>query len=99
MAFVVCQRVPAFGIRLALGASRRDILMLAVRPGMLLTLAGAAVGEIVSIGVTRLMSTLLFGVSAVDPLTFTAATVLLASVALLACLVPARSATRVSLVK
>jgi putative ABC transport system permease protein len=96
MAFIVTQRVPEFGIRLALGARPRDILLLVLRPGILLTMTGVAVGLLASIGVTRLMSALLFGVSSGDPVTFVAAPLLLGLVALVACLIPARAAARVS---
>jgi putative ABC transport system permease protein len=97
MAFVVSQRVQEFGVRLALGAQRWDILMLVVRPGLILTLSGAVIGVAASMIVTRLMSTLLFGVSASDPLTFAMVPIVLGLVALLACVIPARRATRVSL--
>ena len=96
MAFLVNQRVQEFSIRLALGAQARDIVMLALRPGLILISAGSVVGLAASIAVTRLMSALLFGVSASDPLTFTIVPALLGIVALTACLIPARSAARVS---
>jgi putative ABC transport system permease protein len=96
MAFLVSQRIQEFGIRLALGAQPRDILALAFRPGLVLTSVGVAFGLAASIVVTRLMSSLLFGVSARDPLTFAAVPVLLWTVAVAACLVPVRRATRVS---
>ena len=96
MAFVVGQRAQEFGIRLALGATPRDILGLAFRPGFILTATGTVVGLVASFAVTRLMSSLLFGVSASDPLTFAVVPVLLAIVTLAACLIPARRATRVS---
>lgn len=96
MAFVVSQRDREFGLRLALGAAPRDILHLALRPGLVLTAMGAIVGLGASLVVTRLMSALLFGVSANDPITFLAVPALLVIVALAACLVPARRATRVS---
>jgi putative ABC transport system permease protein len=99
MAFLVSQRFPEFAIRLALGASPMDILKLALRPGMILTSVGALAGLIASMAVTRLMSTLLFGVSANDPLTFIAAPLLLGIVSVAACFVPARAATRVSLLR
>jgi len=96
MAFVVGQRAQEFGIRLALGAKPREILGLAFRPGLLLTATGTIVGLGASIVVTRLMSSLLFGVSASDPATFAVVPVLLGIVTLAACFVPARRATRVS---
>ena len=96
MAFAVSQRIPEFGIRTALGAQPRDILLLAFRPGLVLTGAGILAGLAASIAVTRLMSSLLFGVSASDPVIFAAVPVLLLIVALAACFIPARRATRVS---
>jgi putative ABC transport system permease protein len=96
MAFLVSQRVQEFGIRLALGAQPRDILTLAFRPGLVLTSMDIAIGLVASLMVTRLMSSLLFGVSASDPLTFAAVPALLGIVALTACFVPVRRATRVS---
>jgi putative ABC transport system permease protein len=96
MAFVVSQRAQEFGIRLALGATPRNILGLAFRPGLILTATGAIVGLGASIVVTRLMSSLLFGVSASDPMTFAVVPVLLGIVTMAACFIPARRATRVS---
>jgi predicted permease len=96
MAFVVSQRAQEFGIRLALGAKPRDILGLAFRPGLILTATGTIVGLGASIAVTRLMSSLLFGVSASDPITFVIVPLLLGIVTLAACFIPARRATRVS---
>jgi putative ABC transport system permease protein len=96
MAYVVGQRVQEFGIRSALGAQPRDILMLAFRPGLVLTATGAAIGLAVAVAMTRLMSNLLFGVSASDPLTFAIVPVLLGIVALAACFIPANRATRVA---
>jgi ABC-type antimicrobial peptide transport system permease subunit len=78
-----------------LGARRFDVLKLVVGHGMRLTVIGLAIGLAASFALTRLMASLLFGVSATDPLTFAAISVLLASVALLACYLPARRATRV----
>ena len=96
MAFVVSQRAQEFGIRLALGATPRNILGLAFGPGLVLTAIGTIVGLAASIGVTRLMSSLLFGVSASDPMTFAVVPVLLGIVTAAACFVPARRATRIS---
>ena len=96
MAYVVGQRVQEFGIRAALGAQPRDILMLAFRPGLVLTATGAAIGLVVSMAVTRLMSNLLFGVSASDPLTFAIVPLILGIVALAACFIPANRAIRVA---
>jgi putative ABC transport system permease protein len=96
MAFVVSQRAQEFGIRLALGAKPSDILGLAFRPGLILTATGTIVGLGASIVVTRLMSSLLFGVSASDPTTFAVVPALLGIVTMAACFIPARRATRVS---
>jgi putative ABC transport system permease protein len=96
MAFIVGGRLQEFGIRLALGAQTRDILTLACHPALVLTLTGILFGLAASIVVSRLMSGLLFGVSTDDPLTFATVPALLGIVALVACLVPAKRATRVS---
>jgi predicted permease len=95
-AFLVKQRVQEFGIRMALGAQIRDILVLAVRPGLVLVLIGAAAGLVVSMFITRLMSSLLFAVSSTDLLTFITVPLVLAVIAVIACLIPARYATRIS---
>jgi len=96
MAFVVSQRAQEFGVRMALGARPRNILGLAFRPGLMLTATGTVVGLAASIVVTRLMSSLLFGVSASDPVTFVVVPVVLGIVTMSACFIPARRATRVS---
>jgi putative ABC transport system permease protein len=95
MAYAVSQRTAEFGIRMALGAQRRDIMLLAFRPGVMLTLAGVVVGLIGALGATHWMSSLLFGVSPSDPLTFAGVPVALALVALLACWIPARRAVHI----
>jgi len=95
-AFLVKQRVQEFGIRMALGAQIRDILVLAVRPGLVLVSIGAAAGLVVSMFVTSLMSSLLFAVSSTDLFTFITVPSVLAVVAVIACLIPARYATRIS---
>jgi macrolide transport system ATP-binding/permease protein len=95
MTYAVSRRRREIGIRVALGAQARDVMRLVIRQGMILVSAGIAIGLIGALALTRLLSSLLFGVSAADPLTFTAATLFLALVALLACWVPARRATRV----
>ena len=83
------------GVRIALGALSRDVLMLVVKQGMTLTAIGVAIGLIASFALTRLMKTLLFGVSATDAMTFVLIPLLLTVVALAACLIPARRATKV----
>ena len=95
MANAVVQRTHEVGIRVALGAKRSDVLGLVVGQGAKLALAGVAIGLAGALAVTRLMSSLLFGVSAKDPLTFAAVAGLLMAVALVACYIPARRATKV----
>jgi putative ABC transport system permease protein len=94
LSHAVTERTREMGIRLAHGAQPRDLFKLVIGQGMLPTLAGLVVGVGASLALTRLMARLLFGVSPTDPLTFAAIPLLLASVALLACWVPARRATR-----
>lgn len=95
IAYTVSQRTQEFGIRIALGANGRDVLRLVLGHGVRLMLLGIGLGVAVSLAVTRLLSTLLYGTSATDPATFFAVAALLGLVALAACYVPARRATRV----
>jgi putative ABC transport system permease protein len=95
MAYSVTQRTHEIGIRMALGADRRDVLRMIVGQGMKLTVIGVAVGLVGALAATRALSSLLFGVSAFDPVTFGVVAVTLSAVALLSCLLPARRATKV----
>ncbi|HZS07632.1 MAG TPA: ABC transporter permease [Blastocatellia bacterium] len=95
ISYVVAERTHEIGIRMALGARGPDVLRLVVGQGMKLALSGVAIGLAASFLLTRLMKGLLFGVSAADPVTFITVALLLAIIALLACWIPARRATRV----
>ena len=95
ISYIVSERTHEIGIRLALGAQRRNILRMVLRQGLGLAIAGAAVGLGCALIVSHLMAGLLYGVRPTDPLTFAGVAVLLIGVALLACYIPARRAIRV----
>ena len=95
MGYAVARRTREIGIRVALGAERRDILRLILGQGLLLIAIGAGVGLVLALAATRVLQSLLFGVSATDPVTFAFVLFVLVSVALLACYLPARRATKV----
>jgi ABC-type antimicrobial peptide transport system permease subunit len=95
ISYSVGQRTREIGVRMALGAQRRNVLGLVLGQGARLAGLGIAIGLVAAIGVTRLMASLLFGVAPRDPLTFFAVPVLLMAIALLACYIPARRAMRV----
>jgi putative ABC transport system permease protein len=95
MNYSVALRTRELGLRMALGAQPGRVLLLVLRQGLLLTLIGIGVGLLGALALTRLMSSLLFGVEATDPATFAAIVLLLAAVSLLACYIPARRATRI----
>jgi putative ABC transport system permease protein len=95
MAYSVQQRTQEIGIRMALGASPGDVRRMVVGRGMLLAVTGVAIGVAGGLATTRIMRSLLFGVKPWDPLMFALTAVSLAAVALLACYLPARRASRV----
>jgi predicted permease len=94
LSYEVARRTRELGIRMALGAQRRDLLRLIVGQGILLVLIGAAIGIAAGLGVTRFISSMLYGLHANDPVTFAAVAILLTLVALAACYIPARRAMR-----
>jgi putative ABC transport system permease protein len=95
LSYMVAQRRHEIGVRMALGAQSRNIVLLVLKQGLRLTILGVAIGLAGAFGLTRLLERLLFGVSATDPLTFILIALLLTLVALLACWMPARRAAKV----
>ena len=95
MSYSVSRRTREIGLRMALGAETRDVIKLIVKQGMGLTLIGAIIGVMLAVAVTRLLASLLYGVTATDPATFAGVVLFVISVAVLACYLPARRATKV----
>lgn len=95
IAYAVTRKTHEIGIRMALGAKPADVLGMIVRQGIILTSIGVAIGIVAALGVTRLINSMIFGVTPYDPLTFVAVAAILSIAALLACYIPARRAIKV----
>ena len=95
MSYSVAQRTHEIGIRMAIGAQPRDVFRMILGQGMVLAVIGIAFGLVGAFGLTRLMRSMLFGVEPTDPLTFAAIALILATVAMVACYLPGRRATKV----
>jgi ABC-type antimicrobial peptide transport system permease subunit len=99
MSYSVSQSTRELGVRMALGAATNDVLRLVISRGLRLTVVGIAIGATAALLLTRLMANLLYKVSPRDPIAFGTALIILIAVALIACLVPARRATRIDPVR
>ena len=95
LAYAVAWRTKEIGIRMALGAGHAEVLRMIIGEGLALTLAGIVAGLLLAVALTRLLSGFLYGISAADPITYLATTLLLVVVALLACYFPAHKASKV----
>jgi putative ABC transport system permease protein len=95
MAYSVTRKTHEIGIRMALGAKPVDVLGMVIRQGIILALMGVAIGVVVALGITRLITSMIYGVTPYDPVTFVTVAILLVLVAAAACYVPARRAMRV----
>jgi putative ABC transport system permease protein len=95
ISYLTSQRTHEIGVRVALGATRSDVLRMVLGEGMRITLIGVAIGLAAAFGFTRLITKLIYGVGASDPITFASVAILLSGVALFACYIPARRAMRV----
>jgi len=95
MSYTVARRTNEIGIRMAMGAQKRDVLRLVLGHGSMLTLAGVGIGIVGALGLSRFLTSLLFGIKPADPMTFAAVSTLLIGVALLASYIPARRAMKV----
>jgi ABC-type antimicrobial peptide transport system permease subunit len=94
ISYSVSQRVPEFGLRLALGAPQRDLLRMVLAQAVRLAVAGAIVGVVVALAMARVLRNLIYNVSPADPVTFVSVAVMVIAIALVACYLPARRAAR-----
>jgi ABC-type antimicrobial peptide transport system permease subunit len=95
LSYLVGQRTPEIGVRMALGAQRLDVLRMVLQDGARLTLVGVVIGVAAALGLTQLMASMLFGIKPTDPITFIAVAALLCGIALFSCYLPARRAAKV----